>query len=93
MGDRASGDDTPRESAERKVVTVLAVDVDEPVEGFDERDPEDVRALLARHVERVRTVVERFGGTVEHGHDLALGALARSVVTAGAVSHAALLLP
>ena len=66
MGDRAGGDDTSRESAERKVVTVLAVDVDEPVEGFDERDPEDVRAMLARHVERVRTVVERFGGTVEH---------------------------
>jgi class 3 adenylate cyclase/tetratricopeptide (TPR) repeat protein len=66
MGDRAGGDDTPRESAERKVVTVLAVDVDEPVEGFDERDPEDVRAMLARHLERVCTVVERFGGTVEH---------------------------
>ena len=63
MGDRA-GDDPG--STERKVVTVLAVDVDESVDGFDERDPEDVRAMLARHLERVCTVVERFGGTVEH---------------------------
>jgi class 3 adenylate cyclase/tetratricopeptide (TPR) repeat protein len=64
MGDRADAGGPG--SAERKVVTVLAVDVDEPVEGFGERDPEDVRAMLARHLERVRTVVERFGGTVEH---------------------------
>lgn len=52
--------------AERKLVSVLAAEVDERVEEFAERDPEDVRAVQARHLGRVRAEVERFGGAVEH---------------------------
>jgi class 3 adenylate cyclase len=66
MGEPAGAGGAPGEDAERKLVTVVAVDLDEPVEHFGERDPEDVGAMLARHLERVRTEVERFGGSVEH---------------------------
>ena len=66
MGELAGAGDAPGADAERKLVTVVAVDLDEPVEQFDERDPEDVGAMLARHLERVRAEVERFGGSVEH---------------------------
>src|SRR5919201_1545437 len=54
---------TPRE--ERKVVTVLFADL----VGFTSRaetlDPEDVRALLTPYHQRLRSELERFGGTVE----------------------------
>ncbi len=67
MGDPAGGGGAPGGGGtERKLVTVLAVDLDEPVEGFDERDPEDVRAMLAGHLDRVRAEVEGFGGSIEH---------------------------
>src|SRR6266545_1345501 len=66
MGGPAGGGGAPGGGAERKLVTVLAVDLDEPVKDFEERDPEDVRAMLAGHVERVRAEVEGFGGAVEH---------------------------
>jgi class 3 adenylate cyclase/tetratricopeptide (TPR) repeat protein len=50
---------------ERKVVTVLFADL----VGFTSRaelmDPEDVRALLGPYHERLRSELERFGGTVE----------------------------
>jgi class 3 adenylate cyclase len=50
---------------ERKVVSVLFVDL----VGFTARsellDPEDVRSILARYYERLRVEIERFGGTVE----------------------------
>jgi class 3 adenylate cyclase/tetratricopeptide (TPR) repeat protein len=51
--------------AERKLVTVLFVDVDEAVDDFAERDPEDVGQMLAGHLARVRAEVEAFGGVVE----------------------------
>jgi class 3 adenylate cyclase/tetratricopeptide (TPR) repeat protein len=51
--------------AARKLVTVLVTDVDEAVEGFADRDPEDVGRLLAGQLARVRTEVEAFGGVVE----------------------------
>ncbi|HEX6678391.1 MAG TPA: AAA family ATPase [Actinomycetes bacterium] len=66
MGDLAGGGGASGAGTERKLVTVLAVDLDEPVEGFEERDPEDVRAMLAGHMDRVRAEVEGFGGSVEH---------------------------
>jgi class 3 adenylate cyclase/tetratricopeptide (TPR) repeat protein len=51
--------------AERKVVTVLFADL----VGFTARsealDPEDVAGLLAPYQSRLRTELERFGGTVE----------------------------
>jgi class 3 adenylate cyclase len=50
---------------ERRVVTVLFVDL----VGFTSRaetlDPEDVRAILDRYYDRVRTEIERFSGLVE----------------------------
>jgi class 3 adenylate cyclase len=51
--------------AERKLVTVLFADVDEPVPGFDEPDPEDAGPALAGWVALVRAEVERFGGAVQ----------------------------
>jgi class 3 adenylate cyclase/tetratricopeptide (TPR) repeat protein len=53
----------PRE--ERKVVTVLFCDLVGSTARAEQLDPEDVRALLSRYHERVRTELERFGGTVE----------------------------
>jgi class 3 adenylate cyclase/tetratricopeptide (TPR) repeat protein len=51
--------------AERKLVTALICDV----EGFTERaerlDPEDIHRFLTPYFARVRTELERFGGTVE----------------------------
>jgi class 3 adenylate cyclase/tetratricopeptide (TPR) repeat protein len=54
---------TPRE--ERKVVTVLFADLVGFTSRAERLDPEDVRALLGAYHRRVRTDLERFGGTVE----------------------------
>src|SRR4029453_7328227 len=51
--------------AERKLVTVLVVDVDEAQEGFPEGDPEAAGRLLPGHLARVRAEVEGHGGVVE----------------------------
>jgi DNA-binding SARP family transcriptional activator len=53
-------------SVERKLVSVLFAEVDEPLGEAGERDPEDVSSMLERHLDRVRAEVESFGGTVEH---------------------------
>ena len=53
----------PRE--ERKVVTVLFADLVGFTARAERLDPEDVRALLAPYHERLRSELERFGGTVE----------------------------
>lgn len=50
---------------ERKVVTVLFCDLVGSSAQAERLDPEDVRVLLSRYHERVRTELERFGGTVE----------------------------
>src|SRR5215207_10785904 len=50
---------------ERKVVTVLFADLVDSTARADERDPEDVRATLKPFYERMREVLERFGGRVE----------------------------
>jgi class 3 adenylate cyclase len=50
---------------ERKVVTVLFCDLVGSTERAELMDPEDVRAMLGRYHERVRTDLERHGGTVE----------------------------
>jgi class 3 adenylate cyclase len=55
--------DAPRE--ERKVVTVLFVDLVGFTARAEQLDPEDVRALLAPYHAHVREELERFGGTVE----------------------------
>ena len=62
------GDGTTTEgggSVERKLVSVLFAEVDEPL-GEADRDPEDVSSMLDRHLDRVRAEIESFGGTVEH---------------------------
>ncbi len=53
----------PRE--QRKTVTVLFCDVAGSTELGETLDPEALRALLARYFERMKSIVERHGGTVE----------------------------
>src|SRR5690349_10603060 len=50
---------------ERKVVTVLFADLVGFTSRAEQMDPEDVRALLAPYHQRLRSELERFGGTVE----------------------------
>src|SRR6266568_713726 len=50
---------------ERKIVTVLFVDLVGFTARAERLDPEDVRALLAPYHSRLRSELERFGGTVE----------------------------
>src|SRR6266571_3942077 len=50
---------------ERKVITVLFADLVGFTSRAERMDPEDVRALLAPYHERLRSELERFGGTVE----------------------------
>jgi len=50
---------------ERKIVTVLFADLVGFTSRAERMDPEDVRALLAPYHERLRSELERFGGTVE----------------------------
>src|SRR5690242_17920941 len=55
----------PEAREERKVVTVLFCDLVGSTALAEGLDPEDVRALLSRYQLRVRTELERHGGTVE----------------------------
>jgi class 3 adenylate cyclase len=55
----------PRTVEERRVVSVLFVDLVGFTAEAERLDPEDVRALLTPYYERVRDVIERYGGTVE----------------------------
>jgi class 3 adenylate cyclase/tetratricopeptide (TPR) repeat protein len=50
---------------ERKVVTVLFADLVGFTSRSERLDPEDVHAMLSPYYTRVRTELERFGGTVE----------------------------
>src|SRR6266403_4256751 len=50
---------------ERKVITVLFADLVGFTSRAEQLDPEDVRALLSPYYARLRTELERFGGTVE----------------------------
>jgi class 3 adenylate cyclase/tetratricopeptide (TPR) repeat protein len=53
----------PRE--ERKVVTVVFADLVGFTSRAEQLDPEDVRAMLSPYYARLRTELERYGGTVE----------------------------
>ena len=53
----------PRE--ERKVVTVFFADLVDFTATAEQLDPDDVRAFLAPYYARIRSELERFGGTVE----------------------------
>jgi len=50
---------------ERKLVTVLFVDLVGFTSRSERLDPEDVRALLVPYLTRTRSELERFGGLVE----------------------------
>src|SRR5262249_6852403 len=51
--------------SERRLVSVLFADLVGFTTLSEHRDPEEVRELLSRYFERCRTLIERFGGTVE----------------------------
>jgi class 3 adenylate cyclase/tetratricopeptide (TPR) repeat protein len=52
-------------AAERRLVSVLFADLVGHTSFSEGRDAEDVRELLSRYFETARTVIERYGGTVE----------------------------
>src|SRR4051794_29352668 len=55
----------PVQAEERKVVSVVFVDLVGFTGRSDGADPEDVRARLRPYHQRMRHEIERFGGTVE----------------------------
>jgi class 3 adenylate cyclase len=55
----------PAEREERKVVSVVFVDLVGHTARSESADPEDVQALLAPYHARARAELERFGGRVE----------------------------
>jgi class 3 adenylate cyclase/tetratricopeptide (TPR) repeat protein len=58
-------DAPPAAGEERKVVSVLFVDLVGFTSSSEQADPEDVRARLRTYHARVKQEIERFGGTVE----------------------------
>jgi class 3 adenylate cyclase/tetratricopeptide (TPR) repeat protein len=56
---------TPAGREQRKTVTVLFCDVTGSTELGENNDPETLRALLARYFDRMKSIVEAHGGTVE----------------------------
>ena len=52
-------------AAERRLVSVLFVDLVGFTAASEGRDAEDTRELLSRYFDVARTVIERYGGTVE----------------------------
>src|SRR5690242_12565125 len=58
-------DAAPALAEERKIVTVLFVDLVGFTARSEQLDPEDVRAIQTPYFARVRTAVEAYGGTVE----------------------------
>src|SRR5213593_2240635 len=55
----------PALAEERKIVTVLFVDLVGFTARSEQLDPEDVRAIQAPYFARVRSAIESFGGVVE----------------------------
>jgi len=55
----------PAATAERRLVSVLFADLVGFTPLSESRDAEEVRELLSRYFEQARTVIERYGGTVE----------------------------
>jgi class 3 adenylate cyclase/tetratricopeptide (TPR) repeat protein len=51
--------------SERRLVTVLFADLVGFTSLSEHRDPEEVRELLSSYFDRCRTLIERYGGTVE----------------------------
>ena len=55
----------PAPAAERRLVSVLFADLVGFTSASEGRDAEETRELLGRYFETARTVIERYGGTVE----------------------------
>jgi class 3 adenylate cyclase/tetratricopeptide (TPR) repeat protein len=71
----------PRDGGERKLVTILLIDLDETREAFADMDPEDAGKALPGHLARVRAEVEAHGGVVEEvlgGRTVALFGIPRT---------------
>jgi class 3 adenylate cyclase len=65
LGCGAELDTDRRQPDERRIVTVIFVDLVGFTARAEQLDPEDVRALLAPYHQRVRREIESFGGVVE----------------------------
>ena len=57
--------DAPASVSERRLVSVLFADLVGFTTLSEHRDPEAVRELLSQYFDRCRTLIERYGGTVE----------------------------
>jgi class 3 adenylate cyclase/tetratricopeptide (TPR) repeat protein len=55
----------PAPASERRLVSVLFVDLVDFTAHSEHRDPEDVRQLLSHYFDRSRAAIEQLGGTVE----------------------------
>jgi class 3 adenylate cyclase/tetratricopeptide (TPR) repeat protein len=55
----------PAAGPERRLVSILFADLVGFTTLSEQRDPEEVRELLSRYFDRCRTLIERYGGTVE----------------------------
>ena len=55
----------PAAAAERRLVSILFADLVGFTAASEGRDAEDTRELLSRYFETARTIVRRYGGTVE----------------------------
>jgi class 3 adenylate cyclase/tetratricopeptide (TPR) repeat protein len=64
-GAALDGDEDTQPAEERKIVTVVFVDLVGFTDRAEKLDPEDVRGLLTPYHARAKTELERFGGTVE----------------------------
>src|SRR5690348_12858848 len=69
-GSVLSGSGAPRSEiaepvAERRLVSVLFADLVGFTTLSEHRDPEEVRELLSEYFDRCRSLIERYGGTVE----------------------------
>ena len=65
LGCGAPLDELVRQPDERRIVTIIFVDLVGFTARAERLDPEDVRALLAPYHDRVRREIESFGGVVE----------------------------
>jgi class 3 adenylate cyclase/tetratricopeptide (TPR) repeat protein len=61
----AAAESLPGRTAERRLTSVLFGDLVGFTTLSESRDPEEVRELLSRYFDESRTVVQRYGGTVE----------------------------
>ncbi|HET9720729.1 MAG TPA: zinc-ribbon domain-containing protein, partial [Solirubrobacteraceae bacterium] len=65
LGGPGGAPSTPASVSERRLVSVLFADLVGFTTLSEHRDPEEVRELLSRYFDRCRTLIERYGGTVE----------------------------